>query len=297
MGTPKVLPKEHAYAPVKYDVEELSQKDFKYVHKTIQGIETDKGADAGDCDSNDQDCINKSVNMVKKPVDEQKLQTSSDLKFKHHKKHRLSQVENKEDKDKDDGKDKKKDDKKDTKKPEKKIEKKADTKKYDEKEKQKSHDKSMKELKPLMNDPKEVEKIKKQVIEEVEKDMKVDFEKRMEEVRKRTEEEVLARIAQETQDKKDKLEALKSAEDAADEAKKVAEKKAEQEELRKIKKAESKKEAMRLAIRRQADEILAKDEFKQKLVKAAHKYNLQQTGKTAYDHHSDQESDSDSDSE
>lgn len=38
-------------------------------------METDKGADAGDCDSNDQDCINKSVSMVKKPTDEQKLLT------------------------------------------------------------------------------------------------------------------------------------------------------------------------------------------------------------------------------
>ena len=119
----------------------------------------------------------------------------------------------------------------------------------------------------------------------------------MEEVRKRTEEEVLARISQETQEKKDRLEAIRSAEEAADEAKKVAEKKAEEEELRKIKKAESKKEAMRMAIRRQADEILAKEEFKEKLVKAAHKYNLHQTGKTAYDHQSESESDSDSDSD
>jgi len=42
----------------------------------------------------------------------------------------------------------------------------------------------------------------------------------------------------------------------------VAEKKAEAEEQRKIDKAEAKKEAFRLAIRRQADEILAKDEYK-----------------------------------
>ena len=56
--------------------------------------------------------------------------------------------------------------------------------------------------------------------------------------------------------------ALKDAEEAADDAKKVAEHKAALEEQRKLEKAEGKKEALRLAIRRQADEILAKDEFK-----------------------------------
>lgn len=33
MGTPKTMPKEHAFAPVKYDVEELSQKDQKNINK------------------------------------------------------------------------------------------------------------------------------------------------------------------------------------------------------------------------------------------------------------------------
>jgi len=37
--------------------------------------------------------------------------------------------------------------------------------------------------------------------------------------------------------------------------------KAEQEEMRKLAKAEAKKDAMRLAIRRKADEILAKEEY------------------------------------
>jgi hypothetical protein len=50
--------------------------------------------------------------------------------------------------------------------------------------------------------------------------------------------------------------------------------KAAKEESRKIAKAEAKKDAMRLAIRRQADEILAKDEYQRKLADAAHKYNL-----------------------
>jgi len=57
MGTPKVLPKEHAYAPIKYDVEELSQKDFKYVHNAVDGVEKDKGVEAGDCKLDDQECI------------------------------------------------------------------------------------------------------------------------------------------------------------------------------------------------------------------------------------------------
>lgn len=61
MGTPKVMPKEHAFAPVKYDVEELSQKDFKYVHNAIDGVEKDKGANAGDCDIEDRECVQKSV--------------------------------------------------------------------------------------------------------------------------------------------------------------------------------------------------------------------------------------------
>lgn len=55
---------------------------------------------------------------------------------------------------------------------------------------------------------------------------------------------------------------MRDAEEAADEAKHVATMKAEAEEMRKIQKAEAKKEAMRMAIRRQADEILAKDEYK-----------------------------------
>lgn len=43
---------------------------------------------------------------------------------------------------------------------------------------------------------------------------------------------------------------MKDAEEAADEAKHVAELKMEEEEQRKLKKAEAKKEAMRMAIRR-----------------------------------------------
>lgn len=75
MGTPKALPKEHAYAPVKYDVEELSQKDYKYVHKTIDAIEKDKGGEAGDCELEDHECIQRSMKGVKKPEDDAKVMT------------------------------------------------------------------------------------------------------------------------------------------------------------------------------------------------------------------------------
>lgn len=68
--------------------------------------------------------------------------------------------------------------------------------------------------------------------------------------------------------------------------------KAAEEESRKLKKAEAKKSAMRLAIRRQADEILARDEFKERVAKAAHKYNLMQIKS-----HDDDSSDSGSDSD
>lgn len=81
MGTPKVLPKEHAYAPVKYDVEELSQKDFKYVHNTIDGIEKDKGVEAGDCKLEDNECIQKSMQGVKKPSDDASLMTHSRMHY------------------------------------------------------------------------------------------------------------------------------------------------------------------------------------------------------------------------
>ena len=35
MPTPKILPKEHAHAPIKYDIEEMSQKEVKATHKEI----------------------------------------------------------------------------------------------------------------------------------------------------------------------------------------------------------------------------------------------------------------------
>ena len=56
MATPHVLPKEHAHAPIKYDVEELTQKDIKAIHKFTSNIEKEKGSDAGDCDIDDHEC-------------------------------------------------------------------------------------------------------------------------------------------------------------------------------------------------------------------------------------------------
>lgn len=86
MGTPHALPKEHAFAPVKYDVEELSQKDQKMLHKQIAGIESDKGMDAGDCDIGDTECQHKSTAGITKPADETKIQTYSNLRMKDDKK-------------------------------------------------------------------------------------------------------------------------------------------------------------------------------------------------------------------
>ena len=60
--------------------------------------------------------------------------------------------------------------------------------------------------------------------------MKIEMDKKMDEVRRKTEEEILTRIANEGQEKKQKSEALKDAEEAADDAKKVAEHKAALEE-------------------------------------------------------------------
>jgi len=77
------LPKEHAYAPVKYDVEELSQKDAKVFKKMANEISKDKGADAGDCDTDDEECRKESVSMIKKtsPTEESKVQISSKLRI------------------------------------------------------------------------------------------------------------------------------------------------------------------------------------------------------------------------
>ena len=59
--------------------------------------------------------------------------------------------------------------------------------KKEEKVLEKEHEKKVEELKPLLNDPKELEKIKKSIKEEVEKDLKVEMTKKLDEVRKRTE--------------------------------------------------------------------------------------------------------------
>ena len=104
--------------------------------------------------------------------------------------------------------------------------------------------------------------------------MHLEFSKKEEEIKRKTEEEVRARIAAEEEEKKRRQTAIRDAEEAADEAKRVATAKWEAEEKRKIEKAESKKAAMRMAIRRQADEVLARQEYKEKIAKAARKYAL-----------------------
>jgi len=84
MPTPKVLPKEHANAPVKYDIEEMSQKDIKATHKEISKIDEDKGNDAGDCELDDEECKARSVALVKKPLESEKLQLHSRMRHRHH---------------------------------------------------------------------------------------------------------------------------------------------------------------------------------------------------------------------
>ena len=68
MGTPKALPKEHPYAPVKYDVEDegvkLFQKDKKHLSKA------DNQAVLGECEDYDEECKR---NSRVAPADEQKL--------------------------------------------------------------------------------------------------------------------------------------------------------------------------------------------------------------------------------
>lgn len=183
MPTPKVLPKEHPFAPVKYDIEEsLSQKDIKATHKEIAKIDEDKGNDAGDCELDDEECKAKSVALVKKPLESEKIQIEEkvrvhDSKLSRSKKDPKITIKLTHD-------DEKKDDKKDEKKDEKKEE-----KKDIEKEK-KEHEEKIEKLKVHMADPAEVEAIKKSVREQVEQEMKAEFTKKEAEIRKRTEEEV-----------------------------------------------------------------------------------------------------------
>jgi len=179
MPTPKVLPKEHPFAPVKYDIEEsLSQKDIKATHKEIAKIDEDKGNDAGDCELDDEECKAKSVALVKKPLESEKIQIEEkvrvhDSKLSRSKKDPKITIKLTHD-------DEKKDDKKDEKKEE---------KKDIEKEK-KEHEEKIEKLKVHMADPAEVEAIKKSVREQVEQEMKAEFTKKEAEIRKRTEEEV-----------------------------------------------------------------------------------------------------------
>jgi len=54
MKTPVALPKEHSFAPVKYDVEEDGgAKDVKLIKKNLESF---TAIDAGDCDVGDEKC-------------------------------------------------------------------------------------------------------------------------------------------------------------------------------------------------------------------------------------------------
>ena len=169
MGTPKVLPKEHAYAPVKYDVEELSQKDSKYVHNAINGVE--KPSDDEKLMTHSHMHLSPYTSRRQRAhalsyhedydseihhLDSQHMQPSP-VEHLHMTNHSLDQ---KDDKEKDD---KKKDEKKEE--VAKKEEKKEEPKEVKKEEKvlQKEHDKKVEELKPLLNDAKELEKIKKDI--------------------------------------------------------------------------------------------------------------------------------------
>ena len=73
MGTPKALPKEHAYAPVKYDVEDTS--DIKLMQKEKQIIKNaSEDKVEGLCEAEDDECRRKSKAGTTPPADEQKVQ-------------------------------------------------------------------------------------------------------------------------------------------------------------------------------------------------------------------------------
>ncbi len=67
MGTPKALPKEHAYAPVKYDVEDTSDlKLYQKEKQIIKNASEDKVE--GLCEADDDECRRKSKSTA--PADE-----------------------------------------------------------------------------------------------------------------------------------------------------------------------------------------------------------------------------------
>ena len=62
MKTPHALPKEHAFAPVKYDVEEDNgAKDVKLIKKNL--AEYTSTVEGGDCDVGDEKCQKESVKI------------------------------------------------------------------------------------------------------------------------------------------------------------------------------------------------------------------------------------------
>ena len=69
MKTPVALPKEHRFAPIKYDVEEDNgAKDVKLIKKNLESF---TAIDAGDCDVGDDKCRKESTAGVTKTDDDQ----------------------------------------------------------------------------------------------------------------------------------------------------------------------------------------------------------------------------------
>lgn len=59
MKTPHALPKEHPFAPIKYDVEEENPaKDMKLMKKNVAALAV---SGSGDCDAEDGECRKDSV--------------------------------------------------------------------------------------------------------------------------------------------------------------------------------------------------------------------------------------------
>ena len=136
MGTPKVMPKEHAFAPVKYDVEELSQKEFNSDYKKVEALEVQTGSHVNYAPDT------QILEQKDEKKDLKKDTKSDDIPM--HKK--VEEFVGKDKKESDDKKDKKE---------------KVD----DKKENAKLDAKIDKEIKPNLSDPKEIEKIKKEIKE------------------------------------------------------------------------------------------------------------------------------------
>ena len=74
MGTPKVMPKEHANAPIKYDIEDMQTKDDMKLMKKDALVQEKTDAILGVCEDDDAECRAKSKATEDKPKDDTKVQ-------------------------------------------------------------------------------------------------------------------------------------------------------------------------------------------------------------------------------